>query len=164
MLAKSLPLPPKSAEVLSHKRWSDPSSSIHPRDMKAFMWWLLNKKIHCDQSQYPSLLLLEWIHRSGFLCKVYQSWCWCGCVCGTLQSLETGGQSRVFEVQTLGPHLFKKKSLRITDNFRASLNKFVLNSSYQPRYQEYLKGNCSKHGSMLWGMLFKYVLAQVRSY
>ena len=39
---------------------------------------LIKKKKWCDQSQQRSLLSLEWMHQSDFLCKVYQSRCWCG--------------------------------------------------------------------------------------
>ena len=65
---ESLPLPLKSGDELSHKHWSDPSSSITAAQYKNC----------CDQSQQWSLPSLEWIHRSDFLCKVYQSrhWYW----------------------------------------------------------------------------------------
>ena len=42
--AKSLPLPLKLGKVLHHKHLSDRNPSIHPRDVKAFMRWLRNKK------------------------------------------------------------------------------------------------------------------------
>ena len=33
----------KSGEVLCHKHWSDRNSPIHPRNVKAFTWWLCNQ-------------------------------------------------------------------------------------------------------------------------
>ena len=51
--------------------------NIHPRDVKAFTWWLCNQYFAVTTELQWSCLSQEWTHLSDFLCKVYQSRCWC---------------------------------------------------------------------------------------